>query len=53
MKAIANKEIFVIIVTVGTLLLANIYMGKAGRYQALYQSIVAEEPTGTVYPSCQ
>jgi hypothetical protein len=53
MKAIANKEIFVIIFTVGTLLLGNGYMGKAGKYQALYQTVVAEQSTGTVYPSCQ
>ena len=53
MKAIANKEIFVIIVTVGTLLLGNVYMGKAGRYQALYQTVVAEQCAGVVYPACQ
>lgn len=53
MKAIANRETFVIIITAATLLLGNVYLGKAGRYQAWYQGVVAEETAGTVHPSCQ
>jgi len=52
MKAIANKEIFVIIVTVGTLLLGNGYMAATKQYQDFYRAAVTEAPA-VVYPSCQ
>jgi hypothetical protein len=39
MKAIANKEIFIIIITVGSLLLGNGYMVASKQYQDFYQGV--------------
>ena len=53
MKVIANKEIFVIIFTVGTLLFGNVYLTAGSRHERMYQAAITAVSTGIVYPSCQ